>query len=610
MRYVRFVTVMLLAMLLSPLKQGCGKLYAASIEVHGPSQVAAGEQFYLRYVVNTTDVSGFRLGNVPDAFNVLMGPSTSTQQSFSMVNGKTTHTASVTYTYVMMAVKNGTFVIPAARATVDGKATTSQALRINVTGKAPSSSQQQGGGQQQRRGARVDRAGAQIRGNDLFIKVTANKNRVYEQEPILLTYKVYTQVELTQLEGKMPDLNGFHTQEIPLPQQKSFHIENVGGRAYNCVTWSQYVMFPQMSGKLEIPSITFKGIVVQQNSNVDPFEAFFNGGAGYIEVKKEIKAPAVSIQVTPLPDKPANFSGGVGRFSVSASLDKQTVKAGDPVNVRLVVSGTGNMKLLKQPELTLPKDFDKYDAKVTEKTKLTAEGVTGSMVYDILIVPRNMGKYVIPAMTFVYFDTKSKDYKTLQTQPMTLNVEKGNGGKASVTDYSQKTADDIRDIMKNTPEPEELEGTFFGSKAYLLLNGGILFTFIVLVMVFRKRAMALADIATARGRKANKVAGKRLKKAAKLMAQGKAGDFYDEVMRALWGYVGDKLAMPVEQLTRDNIAGKLQERGVAEEVIKNFIEAIDECEYARFAPGDATGNMQKTYDKATDAITTIEDNIR
>ena len=164
--------------------------------------------------------------------------------------------------------------------------------------------------------------------------------------------------------------------------------------------------------------------------------------------------------------------------------------------------------------------------------------------------------------------------------------------------------------MKNTPEPEKLEGTFFGSKAYLLLNGGILFTFIVLVMVFRKRAMALADIATARGRKANKVAGKRLKKAAKLMAQGKAGDFYDEVMRALWGYVGDKLAMPVEQLTRDNIAGKLQERGVAEEVIKNFIEAIDECEYARFAPGDATGNMQKTYDKATDAITTIEDNIR
>lgn len=605
MKYLYFILTIVLSFFSVFIKGGEGKAEAASITTQGPSQVAVGEQFNLRYVVKTTDVSGFRLGGVPDAFEVLMGPITSTQQSFSIVQGKTTQTESVTYTYVLMANKNGTFVIPAAHARVNGKPATSQAIRINVSGKTQSA--QQGGGQ--RRGSRVDRAGAQISGNDLFIRVTANKKRVYEQEPVLLTYKVYTQVELTQLEGKMPDLNGFHTQEVPLPQQKSFHVETVNGRTYNCVTWSQYVMFPQMSGKLEIPSITFKGIVVQQNPNVDPFEAFFNGGSGYIEVKKELKAPAVNIQVLPLPTKPTGYSGGVGHFTVSASLDKQTVKAGDPVNVRFVVNGTGNMKLLKQPELNLPKDFDKYDAKITDKTKLTANGVTGSMIYDILVVPRNMGEYVIPSISFIYFDTQSNSYKTLTTKPLPLTVEKGNAGGATV-DYSQRVDNDIHDIKKNGAPIEKTDDSFFGSGAYLLLNGLVFAIFLSLVIIFRKRASALSDVTAVRGRKANKVAVKRLKKAARLMAQGNDGEFYDEVLRALWGYVGDKLAIPVERLSRENITEQFQLHSVAEEVIESFVEAIDECEYARFAPGDTSGNMQKTYAKATDAITKIEEDIK
>lgn len=605
MKYLYFILTIALSFFSVFIRGGEGKAEAASITTQGPSQVAVGEQFNLRYVVKTTDVSGFRLGGVPDAFEVLMGPITSTQQSFSIVQGKTTQTESVTYTYVLMANKNGTFVIPAAHARVNGKPATSQAIRINVSGKTQSA--QQGGGQ--RRGSRVDRAGAQISGNDLFIRVTANKKRVYEQEPVLLTYKVYTQVELTQLEGKMPDLNGFHTQEVPLPQQKSFHVETVNGRTYNCVTWSQYVMFPQMSGKLEIPSITFKGIVVQQNPNVDPFEAFFNGGSGYIEVKKELKAPAVNIQVLPLPAKPAGYSGGVGHFTVSASLDKQTVKAGDPVNVRFVVNGTGNMKLLKQPELNLPKDFDKYDAKITDKTKLTANGVTGSMIYDILVVPRNMGEYVIPSISFIYFDTQSNSYKTLTTKPLPLTVEKGNAGGATV-DYSQRVDNDIHDIKKNGAPIEKTDDSFFGSGAYLLLDGLVFAIFLSLVIIFRKRASALSDVTAVRGRKANKVAVKRLKKAARLMSQGNDGEFYDEVLRALWGYVGDKLAIPVERLSRENITEQFQLHSVAEEVIESFVEAIDECEYARFAPGDTSGNMQKTYAKATDAITKIEEDIK
>lgn len=601
MRRNNFLTLLLLLLV------SCVAL-AQKITVQGPSQVAVGEQFQIRYTVNTTDVKGFRMGNAPEGLEVIWGPSTSTQQSFSIVNGQTTHTSSVTYTYVLIANKNGAFVIPPARATVAGNQVQSQALKVTASGTAQQGSrqQQQSSGSRQQP-ARVDRAGTHISGNDLFITATANKKQVYEQEPILLTYKVYTLVELTQLEGKMPDLNGFHTQEIPLPQQKSFHRETVNGRTYNCVTWSQYVMFPQMSGKLEIPSLTFKGIVMQENPNVDPFEAFFNGGSGYIEVKKNIIAPGVAIQVKPLPAKPANFSGGVGKFSVSASLDKTTVKAGDPVTVRFVVSGTGNMKLLKEPELTLPKDFDKYDPKVTDKTKLTTDGVTGSMSYDILIVPRNKGKYTIPAMEFVYFDTSTSSYKTLKTNPLELTVEKGNGGSSAVTDYSQRNDNDISPLMQRayyTDEPQQ--ESFFGSTAYVIINALVMAAFLVLLIIFRKRAMELADITAMRGKKANKVAAKRLKKASKLMAMGKGNEFYDEVLRALWGYVGDKLAMPVAELSRENIQQKLSERNVAEETVSSFIEAIDECEFARYAPGDPSGNMQKTYEKATDAIMKIE----
>lgn len=580
---------------------------AQKITVQGPTQVANGDQFYLRYVVNTTDVKGFRLGNVPDAFEVLMGPSTSTSHSFSMVNGQTSQSSSVTYTYVLMATKNGTFVIPSAHATVNGKSVQSQALKITVSGQAPQR-QQQGGGQRQQ--PRQQQQPQHISGNDLFIRVTANKQKVYEQEPILLTYKVYTQVDLTQLEGKMPDLNGFHTQEIPLPQQKQFHIETVNGKRYNCVTWSQYVMFPQMSGKLEIPELTFKGIVVQQNPNVDPFEAFFNGGSSYIEVKKAIKAPSVSINVMPLPQKPANFSGGVGQFDISATLDKNTVKAGDPVTLRFVVNGTGNMKLIKQPELQLPNDFDTYDPKQTDKTKLTASGLTGSVLYETLIVPRNKGKYTIPAMEFVYFDTKTSSYKTLTTQPLELNVEKGSGSSTAVMDYSQRNSNDISDIIMGVDESETPETSFFGSNTYMFLNALVIAAFIALLIIFRKRAIERADLTAMRGRKANKVAGKRLKKAAKLMAQQKGNEFYDEVLRALWGYVGDKLAMPVEQLSRDNIQQNLLMRNVSEDIVGSFIEAIDECEFARYAPGDPSGNMQKTYDKAVEAITNIEDGMK
>ena len=582
---------------------------AQHISVSAPSHVAAGENFRVAYTINTSDVEEFRMGGVQEGLEVIAGPYTSSQSSYQMINGHTSSSSSVTITYTLYAAKNGSFTIGASHAVVGGKRLSSRPVKIQVSGHA----QRTNGapnmhGQNSYDQPHMRSAGSAISGSDLFIKVSASKKRVHEQEPILLTYKVYTQVDLTQLEGKMPDLKGFHTQEVPLPQQKTFHTETVNGRPYKCVTWSQYVMYPQMTGRLEIPSITFKGIVVQQNRNVDPMEAFFNGGSGYVEVKKDIKAPGITLQVDPLPQRPANFSGGVGKFNISASLDKKEVKAGEPITLRVVVGGIGNLKLLKQPVVNFPKDFDKYDAKVTDKTRLTANGVEGNMVYDFLAVPRNQGSYTIPSVELTYYDTSKNAYKTIKTQPFKVEVEKGDGTSAESEDFASQDKD-IHTIKLGKAEQHKADEMFFGSFGYWISLLMPLIAFVVLLIVFRRRAIENADIVKKRSNRAGKIATKRLRLANKLMLQGKQGEFYDEVMRALWGYMSYKLNMPAEKLNRDNIRETLGRHFVDDATIEKFTTALDECEFERYAPGDAAGNMNRTFESAMTAIMDIENAI-
>lgn len=582
---------------------------AQHISVSAPSHVAAGENFRVAYTINTSDVEEFRMGGVQDGLEVIAGPYTSSQSSYQMINGHTSSSSSVTITYTLYAAKNGSFTIGASHALAGGKRLSSRPVKIQVSGHA----QRTNGapnmhGQNSYDQPHMRSAGSAISGSDLFIKVSASKKRVHEQEPILLTYKVYTQVDLTQLEGKMPDLKGFHTQEVPLPQQKTFHTETVNGRPYKCVTWSQYVMYPQMTGRLEIPSITFKGIVVQQNRNVDPMEAFFNGGSGYVEVKKDIKAPGITLQVDPLPQRPANFSGGVGKFNISASLDKKEVKAGEPITLRVVVGGIGNLKLLKQPVVNFPKDFDKYDAKVTDKTRLTANGVEGNMVYDFLAVPRNQGSYTIPSVELTYYDTSKNAYKTIKTQPFKVEVEKGDGTSAESEDFASQDKD-IHTIKLGKAEQHKADEMFFGSFGYWISLLMPLIAFVVLLIVFRCRAIENADIVKKRSNRAGKIATKRLRLANKLMLQGKQGEFYDEVMRALWGYMSYKLNMPAEKLNCDNIRETLGRHFVDDATIEKFTTALDECEFERYAPGDAAGNMNRTFESAMTAIMDIENAI-
>ncbi|WP_300728313.1 BatD family protein [uncultured Bacteroides sp.] len=583
-----------------------------SFVAEAPDVVVSGDQFRLTFTVNTQDVSDFRAPSIR-GFEVLMGPSRSQQSSTQIINGKVSSSSSITYTYILMADKAGTYNIPAASIEVDNQKVFSNAITIKVL--PPDKAGSASGGSQGSSSSRSQVAGSRISANDLFITATASKTTVHEQEAILLTYKVYTLVNLRQLYGKMPDLKGFHTQEIELPQQKTFSLEHYKGRNYNTTVWSQYVLFPQQTGKLEIPSITFEGVVAQQTISDDPFDAFFNGG-GYVEVKKKIVTPKITIDVLPLPTKPENFSGGVGEFTMSSSINSTKVKTNDAVTIKLVISGSGNMKLISTPEIKFPQDFEVYDPKVTNNFKVSQAGLTGSQTIEYLAIPRHAGNFTIPPVEFTYFDLKTNAYKTLKTQPYELTVEKGKGNADQViADFTNKESvkvlgQDIRFIKLGDTTLHKKGDYFFGTLPYILWYIIPLVLFIIFIIYFRKQAAENANVAKMKTKKANKVATKRMKLAGKLLAENKKNEFYDEVLKALWGYISDKLSIPVSQLSKDNIEAELIKYGVSDELIKEFIGALNECEFARYAPGNENEAMDKVYTAAVEVISKMENSIK
>ncbi len=576
--------------------------------------VVSGDQVRLVFTVNSQDIKDFRAPSIK-GFDVLMGPSRSQQSSIQIINGKRTSNSSTAFTYILLAGNPGTYTIPAASVEVNGEKVFSNAISIKVLPQDQTSGNSGNNGGGSASSSRSQAAGSRISANDLFITATASKTTVHEQEAILLTYKVYTVVNLRQLYGKMPDLKGFHTQEVELPQQKTFTLEHYKGRNYNTTVWSQYVLFPQQTGKLEIPSITFDGVVAQQTISDDPFDAFFNGG-GYVEVKKKITTPKVVINVQPLPAKPAGFSGAVGEFKLASSINATDVKTNDAVTIKLTLSGTGNMKLIGTPEVKFPQDFEIYDPKVTDDYKLTNSGLTGTKTFEYLAIPRHAGNFTIPAIEFTYFDLKSNSYKTLKTEAYNLKVAKGQGNADQViSDFTNKESvkmlgKDIRFIKLGDSSLRPKGDFFFGTVGYYLCYLIPLLLFVVFAVIYRQKALENANVAKVKTKKANKVATRRMKLAGKLLAENKKNEFYDEVLKALWGYISDKLSIPVSQLSKDNIEAELTNYGVQEALIVEFIGVLNECEYARYAPGNENEAMDKVYSASVEVISKMENSIK
>ena len=596
----------------------CSTVHAEDVTftADAPSAVVMGETFRLSYTINTHSVKNFRVGNIVD-FDVLMGPNQSSSSSTSIVNGVRTSSKTITYTCILRPKQEGTFTIPAATITAEGKPMTSKELVVKVLPPDQRGSSAQPASAQGRGTTSTSQSG-KINDEDLFIVATVNKKKVYEQEAILLTYKIYTTVNLTNVSGKMPDLKGFHTQEVEMPKgNREFELEHYKGRNYRTIVWSQYVLFPQQSGQLEIPSITFEGTIAQRVQNYDPFEAFFNGGSSYVNVQKAIHTPKLTIDVSPLPSgKPASYYGGVGDFKISSTISTTELKENEAVTLKLVISGTGNMKLIKTPEVKFPADFEIYDPKVDNKFTLKTSGLSGNKVIEYLAIPRHGGIYTIPPVEFSYFDVKSGAYKTLATPEYVLNVAKGSGSSTSApVNYVSKEelrllGQDIRYINLAEAKYRGKGSYFYGTTSYWLWYIIPFIGFIVIIIVYRKQAVENANMAKVKTKKAGKMATRRLKVAKQKMQQKDKAGFYDEVLKALWGYLGDKLSMPVSELSKDNIAVKLAQCQVAQEVIDECIALVGECEFARYAPSLSHLSEEQIYDKVDALMDSLENAIR
>lgn len=592
----------------------CGNLSADEITfvAQAPKSVVVNQQFRLTFKVNRANVKEPTIPDLSD-FNILTGPHRSTQQSYQSINGKMSKEESVTFTYILVAENEGEFRIPAASIVVEGKKFNSNPLRVKVLPPDQNSTSQGQGGNVQRNNS----SSTNIADDDLFVKATLSMGKVYEQEAVLLTYKVYSTVNLTNLSNPTPDLKGFHIQEVQLPREKHFDLEHYNGRNYQTLVWRQFVLFPQQSGELEIPSLTFEGVVaVQSRRNLDPFEMMFNGGPAYVEVKKNLSSNKLVLDVKKLPaGRPAGYSGGVGQFSISSSISSADVKTNEELTLKVKVKGIGNMKLVGNPIIDFPSEFEVYDPIIDNKFSLKTNGFSGEKVYEYVITPRASGTYTIPAARFVYFDPLDDSYKTIESEPYIVNVEKGKEQTVPAATYigketSKLLASDIRHIKLGDARNLKTNTLFFASPIYFLLYIVPLVLFVVYIVVHRKRVIENANISLVRTKKANKVAVKRLKIAKRLLGEGKKNEFYDEILKTLWGYMSDKMNIPVSQLSKDNVANELEKKGVDSTLIKDLNEVLNEAEFARYAPGNASQAMDKVYSMAMDVIDKMENSIK
>ncbi len=568
------------------------------------SSVEVGESFRLTFSVNTMDASDLRIPTIND-FEILMGPSRSQQSYTQIINGRQTSSQKVVFTYILSAKKVGTYTIQPATVMVNGKKYQSNPVKIQVVA--------EGRAKVAKEAAKKTTVGK----NDVFLRTIVSKSKVREQEAVLVSYKLYSLVNLELQNKSMPEFTGFHAQAVESDDVKSWSVEQYQGKTYRTVVTDQYVLFPQQSGTLKIPSVEYDIVahVANQQASDDLFESIFNGtSVNYINLK--IKAPTQNIEVLPLKDKPADFSGGVGTFSITSVLSSKQAVTNDAITLKVEIKGNGNLKLLKTPELTLPKEFETYEPKVNNEIKATASGVSGIKTIEYLFVPRHSGKFSIPAISLSYYDVSAGAYKTITTSAHELEVKKGEGNASqTIADFTNQQdvkvlANDVRFIKQGETRYSDKDAHFFGTWTYVAWYIVPFVGFAVLLVALRKHRINNADVEGKKHKRANKVALKRMKIANGLLRTQQKSAFYDEVLRALWGYVSDKLSIPVAELTKDNVSVRLTDAGVQESVVEEFIALLNDCEMAHYVNGNDGSTMDKIYATSLSVMEKLEDSIK
>lgn len=574
-----------------------------------PASVVKGEQFRLVYTLNKTG----RDLRLPDmkGIEVIFGPATSTSYSQSTVNGKTTSESSVTYTYTVIANEEGSFEIDPASISVDGANYKSNSLKINVLPPDKKAESQSGGSNASEQSS----AGSpNIGANDAFIRAIVSKNGVYEQEGFTVTFRLYSVHGQIYFEAaEFPEFDGFMNEEIDIPSNQQLKLERYNDRNYYTADIKKSLLFPQRSGKITIPSGKLETVFTVPSGR--KVSTFFGSQEVMAEVKKTLVTNPVTVDVKALPEgKPLNFSNAVGNYTMNSSINTLQTPANEAITISVEISGTGNSKLIRNPIVEFPTNFETYDPTINNDFQTSSNGLTGTRKIEYLSIPRYEGKYEIPAIEFSYFDTSSKTYKTLKSQEYNLDISKGDPSKATANTYisqqSVKVEDDIRFIKTDAPIFQSKDSYFAGSMGYWMWYIIPASLFITLAVINRKRAKENANITLVKTRRANKMAIKRLRVAEKFLKQHNKEKFYDEVLRALWGYFSDKLSMPLANLTKDNIETELSNYGIEESLITKFTDILNTCEFARYAPGEGDAAMDKLYKDTITAIGEMESKLK
>lgn len=584
------------------------------------NNVQAGEQFRAVYTINK-QVDRFE-GPDFEGFNVLSGPNQSTNQSYQFINGKVSQSYQITYTYYLQAVKEGSFTIKPAKVTSEGKLHISNSLTINVS----QTSSPQSPAPQGKPKTATSSQGSQGK-TDIFIKASVDRASPFQGEQLIITYKIYTTVPISQINiSKISSFPGFWSKSLlndndPLKQSN----ETINGKEYVVADLRKIALYAQRSGEIRIEPMELECVAqvkVENSRSRDPFfdsffnDPFFNRNFQNVELKVESNLLTIDVKPLPAAGKPLDFGGAVGSFTISSEVDKTELKANEPLNLKISITGKGNLELIDNLPLSFPPDFEIYDPKITNNLSKNSNGISGSRTFEYLIIPRNSGEFQIKAVEFSFFDPAKKSYTTLKTPQYDIKVFKGDDEPGGITysGVSQKNiqfiGSDVRHIKTGHIKLQRINSFFIASSSFILWMIIPALLFISILILWSKNKKRSGNIALVRNRKANKVARNNLKKAGEYLESKNAEAFFEEISRALWGYISNKFNIPLSDLSIDSVHQRLSDKMISEESIRHFTAVLENCEYARFAPGDKSEKMQGIYDEALEVISKIEQELK
>lgn len=594
------------------------------IRVEAPDVVAVNEQFNVTFIIEGEKSPSDFQWSSGDDFQLVWGPQKGSSSSIQIINGKRSSSHQTTFTYILIPKATGTFQLPVATALLSGDRISSTQASIQVVSDGASSSQSSGqkGGKSSGGGQTSSTGSGEISSNDLFMRLSLSRTEVVIGEPITATLKIYQRANVVGFENaKFPTFNGFWSQETYVPNNIEFKRESLDDKIYNTAVLRTYVLIPQQSGTITIDPaelVCLVNIRTAPSTSNSLFDSFFQDE--YRTIRKRVTTPAVKVKVNPLPaGQPASFGGGVGNFGISARLTTDNLKTHDAASLIITVSGRGNVALLEEPKVNFPPDFEVYDTKTTENTDKSNGGTSGSKSFEYPFIPRSHGDFTIDPVEYSYYDVNAGKYVTLRTEPLHVKVAKGKGGDSTpVTTVNsgverkdvKSLADDIRFIFTGKPGLSGSGSFFVGSVFFWILLALMILGATSVYLAFRKVAAMRADVAGTKNRRATKMAQKRLKLAGEYLDKNLYTAFYEELHKALIGFVSDKLNMDMSEISKDNIASALTEGGVSEEQTKAFTDLLDACEFARYSPDGGNEAMRSHYDAALKVISSIDSGLK